>query len=78
MIEEIAADFRMNVMHPPSGGVVSGRAGGDDHGTEVQRAAKTLLDLYTYMRRIQSNETDLNADLHDAMGTGVRKHEPYI
>jgi hypothetical protein len=54
--------------------VVSGRAGGDDHGTEVQRAAKTLLDLYTYMRRIQSNETDLN----DAMGTGVRKHEPYI
>jgi len=78
MIEEIAADFRMNVMHPPSGGVVSGRAGGDDHGTEVQRAAKTLLDLYTYMRRIQSNETDLNADLNDAMGTGVRKHEPYI
>ena len=78
MIEEIAADFRMNVVHPPSGGLVSGMAGGADQGTEVQRAAKTLLDLYTYMRRIQSNETDLNADLNDALGTGVRKHEPYI
>jgi hypothetical protein len=44
----------------------------------VQRAAKTLLDLYTYMRRAQSNETDLNADLNDALETGVRKHEPYI
>jgi general secretion pathway protein A len=78
MIEEIAADFRMNVMHPPSSGLVNGRSGGDEHATEVQRAAKTLLDLYTYMRRIQSNESDLNADLNDAMGTGVRKHEPYI
>jgi len=66
------------VMHPPSGGVVGGMtgrmAGGDEHATEVQRAAKTLLDLYTYMRRIQSNESDLN----DVMETGVRKHEPYI
>ena len=82
MIEEIAADFRMNVMHPPSGGVVRGTTGGDEHATEVQRAAKTLLDLYTYMRRIQSNESDLNADLNNdlnsAIGTGVRKHEPYI
>ncbi len=84
MIEEIAADFRMNVMHPPSGGVVSGRpggvTGGDEQGTEVQRAAKTLLDLYTYMRRIQSNESDLNADLNNDLNRamGVRKHEPYI
>jgi general secretion pathway protein A len=82
MIEEIAADFRMNVMHPPSGGVVSGRSGGDEQATEVQRAAKTLLDLYTYMRRIQSNESDLNSDMNNdlnrAIGTGVRKHEPYI
>jgi len=68
MIEEIAADFRMNVMHP------SGRLGADEQATEVQRAAKTLLDLYTYMRRIQSSESDLN----DVMENRASKHEPYI
>ena len=70
MIEEIAADFRMNVVHPAAGG----RLGLEEPATEVQRAAKTLLDLYTYMRRIQSSESDLN----DVMGSGVGKHEPYI
>lgn len=69
MIEEIAADFRMNVLHSSPA-----RRATEESATEVQRAAKTLLDLYTYMRRIQSSETDLN----DVMASGASKHEPYI
>ncbi len=70
MIEEIAEDFRLNIVHPLPGGPMNGGAmHGDQEPSEVQRAAKTLLDLYASMRRMQSSEPDLN----DIVGTGVRK-----
>ena len=70
VIEEIAADFRLNVLHAstaepePVG----------DASTEVERAARTLLDLYTHLRNTQ----DGKADLRMIVGGGIRKNEPYI
>jgi len=55
MMEEIALDFRLNVVH--SEPIQS--AGNGEPSTEVQRAAKTLLDLYAYLRRVQSGGADL-------------------
>jgi general secretion pathway protein A len=68
IIEEIAEDFRLNIMHrSPSEDVVS-----KEHAAEVQQAARTLLDLYEHLRQAQPERTDLR--------TFVRagKHEPYI
>lgn len=45
MIEEIAMDFRLNVVHhSPTNGLE------DEQSAEVQRAARTLLDLSAYLR----------------------------
>ncbi|MGA8620636.1 MAG: AAA family ATPase [Candidatus Sulfotelmatobacter sp.] len=55
MIEESALDFRLNVEHaPPREGTVK-----DEPLTEVAQAAKTLLDLYTRLRRAQTSEEEL-------------------
>jgi hypothetical protein len=70
IIEEIAADFRLNVVHPS---VVGQAANGEDSG-EIERAAKTLLDLYSYLRNAQES----SADLRMPVGAGARKNEPYI
>jgi len=53
MIEDIARDFRLNVSYS------SPRVEVGEHSTEVERAAKTLLELYTSLRRAQSREDDL-------------------
>ncbi|MGO9085584.1 MAG: ExeA family protein [Candidatus Sulfotelmatobacter sp.] len=68
IIEEIAQDFRLNIVHrSPSLDVMS-----TERAEEVQQAARTLLDLYAHLRQTQPERTDL--------GTFVRtgKHEPYI
>jgi general secretion pathway protein A len=70
VIEEIAADFRLNVHHPSA---IEGPIDGDASG-EIERAARTLLDLYSYLRNAQEN----GADLRMAVGAGGRKNEPYI
>jgi len=67
IIEEIAADFRLNVVHP------SAAAPGENSG-EIERAARTLLDLYSHLRNAQ----DGGANLRMAVGAGARKNEPYI
>ena len=73
VIAEIAADFRLNVIHPPS----ADRKKASDPSTEVARAAKTLLDLYEHLNDSrESRET--RADLRMIVGAGVRKNEPYI
>jgi general secretion pathway protein A len=70
IIEEIAEDFRLNVEHSStSAQVMQGERAGD-----VERAAKTLLDLYAHLRNAQES----GADLRMAVGAGARKNEPYI
>jgi len=72
IIAEIADDFRLNVEHPlPAEQPVSGNG----HVLEVEQAAKTLLDLYSYLRTAQESRTDLRVVVG---GAGVRKNEPYI
>jgi len=69
VIEEIAADFRLNVRHPAA---VETPPDGEPSG-EIERAARTLLDLYSYLRNAQDG-----ADMRMAVGAGGRKNEPYI
>lgn len=67
MIQEIAADFRLNVVHR-----ASGDGSGKDHAAEVQKAAQTLLDLYSYLRDAQSERTESRTL------TRTGEHEPFI
>jgi general secretion pathway protein A len=68
IIQEIAADFRLNIVHSPK----SERIEQDLHKEEVQRAAKTLLELYASLRTAR----EMQPDIQVAVGAG--KHEPYI
>jgi len=65
IITEIAADFRLNVEHTALERTVPE----DGDGTDVQQAAKTLLDLYAYLRTAQESE----AAMRLALGTRTRK-----
>ena len=71
MIEEIALEFRLNVVNPeaPANRTVSG-----EPATDVEQAARTLLDLYAGLRKVQSNRDELRV----ALDAEMRKHEPYI
>jgi general secretion pathway protein A len=70
IIEEIAADFRLNVEHMSTAEpLMQGQRSG-----EIERAARTLLDLYSHLRNAQ----EAGADLRMAVGAGGRKNEPYI
>ena len=64
-IKEVAADFRLNVVHPST----SVPAGPNGHSAEVERAAKTLLDLYASLR----NARELEPEMSVAVGPGARK-----
>jgi general secretion pathway protein A len=68
IIQEIAADFRLNVVSATPGEQAAQNSG------DIERAAKTLLDLYSSLRHAQEGK----ADLRLAMGAGARKNEPYI
>jgi general secretion pathway protein A len=68
IIEDIATDFRLNVLHPPKGDT----GGGEDG--DARRAAKTLLLLHEYLQKLQSSPGEPRA----AAATGIGKHEPYI
>jgi len=72
MIEESALDFRLNVEHAAS----RERIVNDDPTMEVTQAAKTLLDMYTRLRRAQASDEELRLGM--TIGTGMGKHEPYI
>ena len=69
MIADIAADFRLNVEHAPESPVEQGRPS-----EEVAQAARTLLDLYSYLRNAQQSR----ADLRVVVGAGTHKNEPHI
>jgi len=70
IIRAVAADFRLNVTHR----LPASQAGRDGHSADVERAAKTLLDLYASLRNVQ----ELEPDLRMTVGAGARKNEPYI
>lgn len=60
IIDEIAFDLRLNVVHPSEEEEIRHSS------KEVERAAKTLLDLYTYLHEAQ----DAEAELRLAAGVG--------
>jgi len=62
-IKEVAADFRLNIVH----GSASGPTNGNGHATEVERAARTLLELYASLHKVQ----ELGPDSNMAIGAGV-------
>ncbi|HTQ61087.1 MAG TPA: AAA family ATPase [Candidatus Solibacter sp.] len=70
VIEEIAIDFRLNVLHPSP----EQRIGAEDAPLEVARAARSLLNLYEHLRNTKSR----NAELNMIVGSGASKNEPYI
>jgi general secretion pathway protein A len=61
-IREIAGHFRLNVVHPSA---VEQDA--LNHSAEIERAAKTLLNLFTSLRNAQDE-----AELSMTLGTGVK------
>ncbi len=69
MIQEIAVDFRLNVVRPvPRENHLA------DETSEVRQAAKTLLDLYSQLRRAESTSDELRMPVR----TRTTKNEPYI
>jgi len=53
IIEEIAADFRLGVLHAPKD--ESARMSGDG---DAQRTAKTLLELHEYLMRVRASDIE--------------------
>jgi len=72
IIEDIATDFRLGVVHQPKAEAANGNNGNEDG--DARRAAKTLLLLHDYLQKLQSSRGEPRA----AAATGVSKHEPYI
>jgi len=70
IIEDIATDFRLGVVHQPKVEAVKASTEEDD----ARRAAKTLLLLHDYLQKLQSSQGEPRA----AAATGASKHEPYI
>ncbi len=66
MIDEVAADFRMDVTHPA-------RIEQDEN-NEIREAEKTVLRLYEQLRAARSNE----GASATTIPLGAGKHEPYI
>lgn len=67
IVEEIAADFRLNVEHAPS------QAGQRQPSADVAQAARTLLELCSYLRNAQNE-----AELRVMVAAGAQNNEPYI
>jgi len=63
IIEDVAEDLRLNVVHP------SEEDEAKQNSRDIERAAKTLLDLYAYLREVQETESDLGI----RMAAGVRE-----
>ena len=69
IIEEIARDFRLNIVKAEQLGDV----GIAKPSTEVEAAARSLLDLYATLRRAQSSGEELRGVIRE-----IGKNEPYI
>jgi len=62
-IEDVAADLRLNVIHPSEDDAAK------QNSKDIERAAKTLLDLYTYLQGAREEESDTEM----RMVAGVRE-----
>jgi len=62
IIEEIAGQFRLNVVHPSAA-----EQSTQSHSAEIERAAKTLLNLFTNLRNAQEE-----AELRMTASTGAK------
>ena len=62
-IEDVATDLRLNVVHP------SKEDEAQENSKNIERAAKTLLDLYTYLQGMQEGDSDVGM----RMVAGVRE-----
>jgi len=69
IIEEIARDFRMNVVKSEQLGDFNGA----QPSKEVEAAARSLLDLYATLRKAQSSGEELRGVIGE-----IGKNEPYI
>lgn len=69
MIEDIAVDFRLGVVHKSFR-----EAPARLEETDVRKAAKTLLDLYAFLQKPPARETELEPPVR----VRASKHEPYI
>ena len=69
IIEDVAKDFRLNVVRSPE----AERTDGQDE-VDVQRAAKVLFDVYSALRNPIAREPDLGAPV----AVQASKHEPFI
>ena len=69
IIEEIAADFRLNVEHAP---IQTGQVG------DLQRKLRRRQGPCLISIRICGMRSRTNAELRVVVGAGARKNEPYI
>jgi general secretion pathway protein A len=68
IIEEVASDFRLNVLHPAR------TEPAQNSEREVSQAVSTLLQLHDYLQGIRSRQEESPIPV----ASGVSKHEPYI
>ena len=69
IIKVVGVEFRLNLLHSS---VSAGEKPGDT--SEVERAAKVLLDLYHSLKSVR----EPGVSFRIPVGTGTRKDEPYI
>jgi general secretion pathway protein A len=69
IVREVAVEFRLNVLHSS---LSTGAKGGEP--SEVERAAKVLLDLYHSLKSVR----EPGVSFRIPVATGTRKDEPYI
>ena len=69
IIEEVAADFRLGVVHPAPAERIANNAN-----SELGQAVKTLLEMHDYLQGMRPKE---DRDSPVAVARGA-KHEPYI
>ena len=70
VIEQVAHDFRLDVVHVPHFG--NSKVPGNEP-SELEQAAKTMVNLLASIRRAQANGVELRGVIGD-----ISKHEPYI
>jgi general secretion pathway protein A len=75
IVDEVAADFRLNVVHPAQRGSAINNTENNnaENNSEVWQAVKTLLQLHDQLQGVRSSEDE--SPMTVAPGA---KHEPYI
>jgi type II secretory pathway predicted ATPase ExeA len=69
IIEDVARDFRLNVVRAPKNGRIE-----SDSDSDLKRAINVFLDLYANLRKPAVSESELGAPI----AVEAREHEPHI